>query len=62
MTSGIDAHDQLVEAHRTVYRGVLERDAALLDDLLDDEYTLTHMTGYVQPKREWLQQIDSGRM
>ena len=62
MTSGIDAHDQVVEAHRAMYRGMLERDTALLDDLLDDEYTLTHMTGYVQPKREWLQQIDSGRM
>ena len=41
---------------------MLERDTALLDELLADDYTLTHMTGYVQPKSEWLAQIDSGQM
>lgn len=41
---------------------MLERDTDLLDALLDDEYTLTHLTGYLQSKREWLEQIDSGEM
>jgi hypothetical protein len=45
-----------------MYRGVLTPDTALLDELLADGYTLTHMTGSVQPKREWLAQIDAGRM
>ena len=45
-----------------MYRGMLEHDTDLLDGLLDDEYTLTHMTGYVQSKNEWLAQIDSGEM
>jgi hypothetical protein len=53
---------EVAEAYRAMYRGMLERDTALLDDLLADDYTLTHMTGHVQPKREWLEQIDSGRM
>lgn len=53
---------QVIELYRAMYRGMLERDTALLDDLLGDEYTLTHMTGYLQAKKEWLEQIDSGEM
>jgi Domain of unknown function (DUF4440) len=58
------SHDkaQVIEACRAMYRGMLERDTDALDDLLDDAYTLTHMTGYRQPKREWLAQINSGEM
>ena len=41
---------------------MLQRDTDLLDGLLDDEYTLTHLIGYLQSKREWLEQIDSGEM
>jgi hypothetical protein len=53
---------EVVAAYREMYRGMVEQDIDLLDELLDDEYTLEHMTGYVQPKREWLQHIASGRM
>ena len=37
-------------------------DIAVLDELLADEFTLTHMTGYVQQKREWLADIANGEM
>jgi hypothetical protein len=40
---------------------MLERDTDLLDGLLDDEYTLAHLTGYLQSKREWLEQIWGSR-
>jgi hypothetical protein len=53
---------EVVAAYREMYRGMVEQDIDLLDELLDDDYTLEHMTGYVQPKREWLQHIASGRM
>ena len=33
---------QLAEAYRSMYRGMLDQDTDLLDDLLDAEYTLTH--------------------
>ncbi len=29
--------------------------------MLDDAFTLTHITGYVQPKAEWLAEIRAGR-
>ena len=56
------AEADVVGAYRVMYRGMLDRDTALLDDLLDSEYTLTHMTGYRQSRAEWLQQIASGEM
>ena len=33
-----------------------------LDELLDDDFTLTHITGYVQSKKEWLREIESEQM
>ncbi|KUN59168.1 hypothetical protein AQJ46_40560 [Streptomyces canus] len=32
-----------------------------LDNLLADGCTLTHITGYVQPKGEWLSQMRAGQ-
>ena len=37
-------------------------DLAELDAILADEFTLTHMTGYVQAKAEWLDAIETGQM
>ena len=37
-------------------------DVAGLDALLGEEYTLTHMTGLVQSKRDWLAVIDADQM
>jgi hypothetical protein len=36
-------------------------DTAALDAALDDGFTLTHMTGYVQPKAEWLAEMRAGQ-
>ncbi|MFI6341230.1 nuclear transport factor 2 family protein [Streptomyces sp. NPDC050535] len=33
----------------------------MLDDLLGEGFTLTHMTGYVQPKAEWLAAMKAGQ-
>lgn len=37
-------------------------DADALAEQLADGFTLTHMTGYVQSRREWLDQVASGEM
>lgn len=37
-------------------------DIAGLDSVLADEFTLTHMTGYVQSTVEWLDAIETGQM
>ncbi|GAC1408063.1 MAG: nuclear transport factor 2 family protein [Burkholderiaceae bacterium] len=32
----------------------------ILEDMLNKEYALEHITGYVQPKAEWLELVRSG--
>ena len=41
-------------------RSMVEGRADLLDGILDDSFTARHITGYVSPKAEWLDQIRSG--
>ncbi len=36
---------------------MINRDTAAMNDILDEHYTLTHMTGYVQPKAEWFDEV-----
>nr|WP_176669838.1 nuclear transport factor 2 family protein [Mannheimia granulomatis] len=42
----------LAEIYRTINTAMLNADTKTLDRLLDDNFTLTHITGYVQPKAE----------
>ncbi|MFH9662616.1 nuclear transport factor 2 family protein [Streptomyces sp. NPDC017248] len=51
----------LREAHRAYLDAMTEGDTTTLDGLLAQDFTLTHMTGYVQAKAEWLAQIRQGR-
>jgi hypothetical protein len=48
-------HDALCEA-------MVAGDVAELDSILAGGFTLTHMTGHVQSKSEWLDAIETGRM
>jgi hypothetical protein len=41
---------------------MLAADVDALDVLLADGFTLTHMTGYQQPKAQWLADVRSGQM
>jgi ketosteroid isomerase-like protein len=52
----------IVESFRAQCAAMVDGDTAALGELLDDEFTLTHLTGYVQPKTEWLQQMDEGQL
>ena len=49
------AYDAMCEA-------MLAADTEKLRDLLGDGYTLTHMTGHVQPLADWLAEIDRRSM
>ncbi|WP_406481649.1 nuclear transport factor 2 family protein [Streptomyces sp. NBC_01615] len=53
--------DQVIEAYRAHLQAMADGDTDTLDDLLDDGFTLTHITGYQQPKAEWLSQMRAGR-
>lgn len=36
---------------------MIARDTAAMTSILDKDFTLTHITGYVQPKAEWLNEV-----
>ncbi|MEU5598431.1 nuclear transport factor 2 family protein [Streptomyces sp. NPDC020298] len=53
--------EAILQAHHAYLDAMVEADTPSLDDLLDDGFTLTHMTGYVQPKAEWLAEMKAGQ-
>jgi hypothetical protein len=62
VTSTNEDQVQLLKAHREMYGAMLAARTDRLCVLLADQYTLTHMTGRVQSKTEWLKAIESGAM
>jgi ketosteroid isomerase-like protein len=45
-----------------MHRAMVAADTGGLATLLTEDFHLVHMTGYDQPRAEWLAHIDSGRM
>ncbi|WP_405467945.1 nuclear transport factor 2 family protein [Streptomyces canus] len=56
-----NAHDDVTTAFRAYLQAMLNGDTHALDNLLADGCTLTHITGYLQPKDEWLSQTRAGQ-
>lgn len=57
----VNAREEVLAAYRAHLRAMTDGDTEALDDLFDDGFTLTHITGYQQPKAEWLSQMRAGR-
>lgn len=55
------ARHDVLDAYRAHLRAMVTGDTDALGALLADDFSLTHMTGYVQPAAEWLSQIDDGQ-
>lgn len=41
---------------------MIARDTTAMNTILDDQYTLTHLTGYVQTKAEWFAEVERESM
>jgi ketosteroid isomerase-like protein len=57
-----DDHDRsaILEDYRSQHRAMIEGRTDVLDELLAEQFTATPISGYEQPKAEWLAQIRSG--
>ncbi|MCX5358454.1 nuclear transport factor 2 family protein [Streptomyces sp. NBC_00124] len=55
------AREAVHAAYRAHLQAMTDGDTDALDDLLDEGFTLTHITGYQQPKAEWLSQMRAAR-
>lgn len=54
--------DQVIACYRKLYAAMVNQDTAALEQVLAPEMTLTHMTGYVQSRDEWISQVGDGQM
>ena len=63
MTAATEDQDRLeiLENYRAQLRAMVDGDTEVLGELLTDNFTLTHMTGFLQPKRDWLAQMRAGQ-
>lgn len=58
----MDDQAQIIKLYRQENQAMVQKDVVTLNHILMMNMTLTHMTGYVQPKMEWIDQIQNGDM
>jgi ketosteroid isomerase-like protein len=54
--------EQVVDLYRRENKAMVNKDIVTLNEILAPSMNLQHMTGYVQPKFEWIDQIQNGDM
>lgn len=54
--------EQIIELYRTENRAMVAKNISKLNEILLPSMNLTHMTGYVQKKLEWIDQIQNEQM
>lgn len=58
MEENITIDEQAVSALvKQLSESMIKRDITTMTKILDKDFTLTHITGYVQPKAEWLNEV-----
>ncbi|WP_318766443.1 nuclear transport factor 2 family protein [Lactiplantibacillus carotarum] len=53
---------QAIARYRQFNAAMAANDVAQLTEILAPEFTLTHMSGFVQSRDEWLDEIERGQM
>jgi len=53
---------QVLEVTRRLTELMIDRNTVAISKIVDTNFTLTHITGYVQSKAEWFAEIESERM
>lgn len=52
--------EEIISLYRQENKAMIEKDLVTLNKILAPSMKLIHMTGYVQPKMEWIDQIQNG--
>lgn len=61
VTTATDDRAQVLANYRAQLDAMTSHDTAALGRLLTDDFTLTHITGYVQARSEWLVEMAAGQ-
>ena len=54
--------EKIENGYRQMYRGMVEKDRNLLDEVLDASFVLVHMTGMRQSKDAFIQAVENGTL
>ena len=54
--------EEVIRLYRLENQAMVNKDIAILNEILAPTMQLQHMTGYVQPKLEWSDQIQNDEM
>lgn len=54
--------EQIISLYRQENEAMVKKDLVTLNQILAPSINLVHMTGMVQPKLEWIDQIQNGQM
>ena len=54
--------EEIIQLYRAENQAMVQKDLTTLNKILASSMKLTHMTGYVQPKLEWIDQIQNEEM
>lgn len=57
-----DDKSQVLEVTRQLTQLMIDKNIEAMNKILDTHFTLTHITGYVQSKAEWFDEIESEQM
>lgn len=54
--------EQIVEAYQRMYKAMVDKEMAVLDEVLDETMVLVHMTGRRQDKKSYMDSIADGTL
>lgn len=54
--------EAIIELYHQENQAMVDKDIVKLNEILAPSMQLRHMTGYLQPKLEWIDQIQNGEM
>lgn len=56
----MEGKEQIAECYRIMYQGMIAKDRALMERVLDENFILVHMTGMRQNREEYISAIEQG--
>ncbi len=62
MTENINEEEQIKEIIRLLINLMVEKNTVAMNQIVAENFTLTHITGYVQSKDDWFAEIESESM
>ena len=54
--------DEIIELYKSLCEASVKKDKEKLNDILSSDYTLTHMTGLIQTKDEYINSVINGEL